>query len=71
MIGQSGINTDVFKAHSTRSAATSKMSSVGISLIEIKGRDKRCSSSTFKKNYHEEISNKEMFQNIFNGRLQY
>ena len=41
MIGQSGINTDVFKARSTRSAATSKMSSVGISLIEIKGRDKR------------------------------
>ena len=34
MIGQSGIDTDIFKVHSTRSAATSKASSIGISLTD-------------------------------------
>ena len=36
MIEQSGINTDTFKANSTRSIATSKASSIWISLTEIK-----------------------------------
>ena len=36
MIEQSGINTDTFKASSTRSIATSKASSIWIFLTEIK-----------------------------------
>ena len=66
MIGQSGIDIDVFKAYSTRSAATSKASSTGVFLTEIIKRD-QCSSTTFKKIYHKEIMNKDMFQNIINS----
>ena len=80
MIGQSGIDADIFKAHSTWSSATSKASSTGISLIEIIKWGQWSSSSTFKKFYYKEIRNKDMFQNVINsakelwrenGRLQY
>ena len=67
MIGQSGIDTDIFKAHSTRSAATSKASNVAISLTEIIKQGHWSNSSTFKKFYHKEIRNKDMFQNITNS----
>ena len=66
MIGQSGVDTDVFKTYSTRSAATSKASSTGVFLTEIIKRG-QCSSTTFKKFYHKEIVNREMFQNIINS----
>ena len=66
MIGQSDIDTVIFKFDWTRSAATSKASSIEISLIEIIKRIQWSSSSTFKRFYHKEIRNKDMFQNIIN-----
>ena len=47
MIRPSGIDTDIFKAHSTRSAATLKASSIRIFLTEIIKRGQWSSSSTF------------------------
>lgn len=61
MIGQSDIDTVIFKFHWPRSAATSKASRIEISLIEIIKRIQWSSSSTFKRFYHKEIRNKDIF----------
>ena len=49
MLGLCGIDTKTFKAHSARSASTSKASSIGISLSEIVKRGQWQSDSTFSK----------------------
>ena len=67
MIVKCGIYTDIFKGHSTRSAATSIASSIGISLTEIIKRGEWSSISACKKIYYKEIRNKDMFQNIVNS----
>ena len=38
-VEKAGINTDLFKAHSSRSASSSKASVVGTPLVEILKRD--------------------------------
>ena len=61
MLGLSGIDTK-FKAHSTRSASTSKALSAGISLTEIVKRGQWKSDSTFRKFYHKDIKDTKNFQ---------
>ena len=56
IIGLAGIDTKVFKGHSTRSAATSKASSLGISVKEIMERANwRTNESTFQRFYNKKI----------------
>ena len=62
MLGLCGIDTKTFKAHSARSASTSKASSIGISLSEIVKRGQWQSDSTFRKFYHKNINNTSTFQ---------
>jgi len=54
-----GVNTDLFKAHSTRSAATSKVAKAGVSLKEIVKRGRWSKESTFLKYYCKPISNED------------
>ena len=55
VIGLAGIDTKVFKGHSTRSAATSKPSSLGISVKDILERANWTNESTFQKFYNKKI----------------
>ena len=61
------IDPGIFKAHSIRSAAISKASSIGISLTEIIKYGQWSATSTFKYFYHKEMRNKDLFQNIINS----
>ena len=51
----SGIDTSIFKAHSTRSASASKASSQGISTKDILKTGHCATGSTFQKFYHRSI----------------
>ncbi|XP_066932297.1 integrase/recombinase xerD homolog [Clytia hemisphaerica] len=55
IIGLAGIDTKIFKGHSTRSATTSKASSLGISVREILERANWTNESTFQKFYNRKI----------------
>ncbi|MEO0683599.1 MAG: tyrosine-type recombinase/integrase [Cyanobacteria bacterium J06649_11] len=70
-LASAGIDTNMFKAHSTRSASTSKASSVGVSLNEIVKRGQWASDSTFKKFYKKDIIEKDGFQSTLqkSGKL--
>ena len=46
-----GIDINTFEAHSTRAAATSKATSLGVSLAEVLKRGRWSNSSTFQKFY--------------------
>jgi len=61
MLTLAEVGTSTFKAHSTRSASTSKASSLGVSTSEIVKRGQWASDSTFKKFYCKEISSTESF----------
>ena len=51
----SGVDTDQFKAHSTRGASTSKAAALGLSCMEILKMAKWKRKSTFLKHYHKSI----------------
>ena len=52
-IGCAGIDNDIFKGHSTRSASTSKARNVGVSIADIQNMaDWSASSSTFRRFYY-------------------
>ena len=55
LMAEAGINTDEFKAHSTRGAATSKAAAKGLSCKEILNMAKWKKKSTFVKHYRKEI----------------
>ena len=57
-ISSAGIDTDVFKAHSTRSASSSKVKQVGIPYTEILKRGSWKGANTFTKHYDKHIINK-------------
>lgn len=57
VIQLSGIDVTIFKAHSTRTAASSKASSIGISVTEILKRAGWSNESTFQKFYNKSIAN--------------
>ena len=52
---EAGIDTQAFKAHSTRGAATSKAAAMGLSCKEILNMAKWKRQSTFTKHYHKKI----------------
>ena len=55
---QTGINTDLFKAHSTRSASSSKASVGGVPLVEILKRGSWSHDSTWQRFYNKHIIQK-------------
>ena len=55
MLRQAGIDTDKFKAHSMRSAASSKVASLGLKLTEVLDNGNWSRESTWQKFYHREI----------------
>ena len=62
-LGMAGINIEVYKAHSTRSAATSKAESLGLRIEDIVVQGNWSNKSTFEKFYHRPInSNSKTFQ---------
>jgi len=60
----SGIDTDSFKAHSTRSAVASKAKKLGISTKEIIKRGNWSNESTFQKFYAKQIEGDDFQENI-------
>ena len=62
MLSLAGIDTQTFKAHSTRSASVSKANTLGVSLTEIIKRGQWTTDSTFRKFYNKDIQNNETFQ---------
>ena len=52
---QSGIDTDIYKAHSTRAAATSKAKAQGLSTEQIITRANWSKTETFFRYYHREV----------------
>ena len=54
-----GIDIDVFKAHSTHSASSSKTKQVGIPYTEIMKRGSWNGANTFTKHYNTHIFNKD------------
>ena len=62
---QAGINTDLFKAHSTRSASSSKASVDGVPLAEILKRGSWPHHSTWQRFYNKHIiQNGHVFQDM-------
>ena len=55
ILSLSGIDTDTFKGHSTRSASTSKALNQGVPLKEILKRGHWSTASTFEKTYRKEV----------------
>ena len=64
-VGKVGINTDLFKAHSSRSASSSKASVVGTPLVEILKRGSWSYHSTWQRFYDKHIIQKgHVFQDM-------
>ena len=68
ILKQSGIDTSIFSAHSTRGAATSKASTAGISIPDILKTADWSSASTFRRFYHRPISSSAFGQAVLSGR---
>ena len=67
---QSGIDTTIFSAHSTRGAATSKAVSAGVSIPEILKAADWSTPSTFSRFYHRPvISDSKFGQVVLSGKL--
>ena len=57
-----GVHITTFKAHSTRSASNSKVSSLGLSTNELIERDNWSNTTTFLRFYHKDIQKPDEFQ---------
>ena len=55
VLKEAGVNTDTFKAHSVRSASSSKASFSGLSVKDILSRGNWSNKSTWQKFYHKQI----------------
>ena len=63
ILKETGVDVDVFKGHSTRSASTSKACLSGISVDDILSRGSWSNESTWQKFYHKQVFSKEqLFQ---------
>ena len=63
ILGLAGVDTNLFSAHSTRSASTSKACMKGLSIEDILKRGRWSRSSTWQKHYHKFVhSESELFQ---------
>lgn len=65
VLQESGINVDIFKPHSTRSASTSKAKSSGISTKDILKRGNWSNKSTWQKFYNKEIKSNNFQAGVF------
>ena len=64
MLAQAGIDTGKFKAHSMRSAASSKVAKLGLRMKEVLDNGNWSRESTWQRFYHKEIETTEQkFQN--------
>ena len=64
MSSEAGIDTKIFKGHSTRSASTSKAGLAGLSVTEILERGSRTNASTWQRFYNRQVeSSAEKYQN--------
>ena len=62
ILKETGVDADVFKGHSTRSASTSKACLSGISVEDILSRGSWPNESTWQKFYHKQVlSKKQIF----------
>ena len=61
VLGNSGIDTTIFKAHSTRGASTSKANKFGLSIKQIMEKANWKSASTFYNFYNKPIQNDSKF----------
>ena len=60
---KTGLDVDVFKGHSTRSASTSKARLSGISVNDILSRESWSNEYTWQKFYHKQVvSEEQLFQ---------
>ena len=57
ILGSAGIDTNLFTAHSTRAASTSKAKVIGLSLEDILKRGNWSNKSAWQKHYHNFVSN--------------
>ena len=62
VMAKSGIDTSIYKAHSTRMAATSKAKAQGLSTGQIVKRANWASASTFHKYYHRKVADQKPSQ---------
>ena len=67
VLAMAGINTEVFKAHSTRSASSSKAEVTGVSLTDVIKQGHWSQASTFQRFYRKSI--KEYDSNFQSGIL--
>ena len=64
MSSEAGIDTKIFKGHSTRSASTSKAGLAGLSVTEILERGSWTNASTCQRFYNRQVeSSAEKYQN--------
>ena len=61
MLGAAGIDTNVFKAHSTRGACTSKANKFGLSVDQIMKKASWKSATTFQRFYNKPIQGEDLF----------
>ena len=52
LLGKAGVNTEIFKAHSTRSASTSAAAAAGVTTVDIPKAADWSSEAVFQKFYH-------------------
>ena len=64
VLGQAGIDTDKFGAHSTRAASTSAAVERGVSIATILKTAGWSNESTFAKFYHKSIDSEENFGQV-------
>ena len=72
LMSQSGVDTNVFKAHSTRSAAASKAKTSGITTVDIINCANWARASTFNKFYNKPVDQtqeSQLQQSILDGAL--
>ena len=63
ILRETGVDVDVFKGYSTRSASTSKACLSGISVDDIRSRGSWSNESTWQNFYHKQVLSKEqLFQ---------
>ena len=68
-IGSAGINTEIFKAHSTRSALTTKARNQGVSIADIQNMaDWSSTSSTFRRFYYKPLFDSNYAQAVLTSK---
>jgi integrase len=66
MLSDSGVDTSIFKAHSTRGAAASKAAKSGVPIDDILRTAQWSKESTFTRFYHREIAKESISEAILN-----